>query len=253
MGHRGPALLAKAVAGELREQIHCVACCGSAFVDTYVGRGASRIRKLFRSVREEAIRQNKEAAIVFMDEIDALAKARSALSGGEERDQTLNQLLSELDGFGSAGTVPKRSLWGSASTAPSRTTIPLILMAATNRADILDPALLRRMDRQVAVPLPTAHGRQAIYKVHGQRVNCDVEEIDWQYLGSDGMSESFSGADIATAVNEAALIAVRQHSPEVKQHHFIQATQKLQEMKRNLYNKSGSNGSPLVFPSGSLR
>lgn len=235
----GKTLLARAVAGQA--DCDCfMACSGSDFVDTYVGRGASRIRKLFHTARTQAKKQHYEkkkrkkksttitkqpSAIVFIDEIDALAKSRASsntLGSSDEREQTLNQLLTELDGF-----CPNDD-------------VTLILIAATNRADVLDPALLRRLDRQVAVPLPNALGRQAIFCVHARKINCNADEIDWQYLASDAMTENFSGADIANAVNEAALIAVRQRGEVVLQHHLIQAVHKLQGMKGNLYSKGNA-------------
>ena len=216
----GKTLLARAVAGEAN--CGCfLACSGSDFVDTYVGRGASRVRKLFEQARREARNQRtnwvstqqKPSAIIFIDEIDALAKARSSSAhmSNDERDQTLNQLLTCMDGF--------RQDDGAT----------IIVIAATNRPDILDPALLRRMDRKVEVGLPNQLGRQAILKVHARHISCNVKEIDWSYLAIQ--TDNLSGAELRTVTNEAALLAVRQRGDEVKQHHFIQAVQKVQQMK----------------------
>jgi len=218
----GKTLLARAVAGEANCGVF-VACCGSDFCDTYVGRGASRVRKLFHQARTQASRKAQKSAIIFIDEIDALAKARSssAYLSNDERDQTLNQLLTCMDGFRQDDNVT------------------LIVIAATNRPDILDPALLRRMDRQVSVGLPNAVGRQAILQIHARSIQCNDSEVDWNYLARN--TEAFSGAELQTVVNEAALLAVRQRGDMVQQHHLIQAVQKVHEMKGAL-----RRGSPLV-------
>jgi len=211
----GKTLLARAVAGEVGN-CDFIACSGSDFVDMYVGRGASRVRKLFSKARQS------QRCILFIDELDALGKSRSTTSfsgNNDERDQTLNQLLTELDGF---NQHPKHLL---------------IFMGATNRAELLDPALLRRMDRQIHVGLPDQVGRRAILLVHAKKVQCDAA-IDWNYLATQ--TTDFSGANIATVVNEAALLAVRERSPTVKQHHLIRSISKLQMMKRALSGMSGS-------------
>eukprot|EP00548_Thalassiothrix_antarctica_P015832 CAMPEP_0194178632 /NCGR_PEP_ID=MMETSP0154-20130528/12179_1 /TAXON_ID=1049557 /ORGANISM="Thalassiothrix antarctica, Strain L6-D1" /LENGTH=328 /DNA_ID=CAMNT_0038893631 /DNA_START=538 /DNA_END=1520 /DNA_ORIENTATION=+ len=214
----GKTLLAKAMAGEAAATFF-VACSGSAFCDTFVGRGAHRIRKLFENAKEQARRRHvttlgkKPSAVIFIDEIDALAKSRSSLSfgGNDERDQTLNQLLTCIDGF-----------------EPNDDVI-LIVIAATNRPDVLDPALLRRMERQVSVELPSLLGRQEILKIHARRVKCNLTDINWNCLAQ--YTTSFSGADIKNVTNEAALLAVRQRCTQVKQHHWLQAIQKIKEMK----------------------
>lgn len=216
----GKTLLARAVAGEANCSFF-IACSGSDFVDTYVGRGASRVRKLFQQARSEARKhrinwistEERPSAVIFIDEIDALAKARSSHSfqSNDERDQTLNQLLTCMDGFRQSDDVT------------------IIVIAATNRPDVLDPALLRRMDRQIEVGLPNLFGRQAILKVHARHVRCNVDDVDWNYLAIQ--TENLSGAELRTVMNEAALLAVRQRGDEVKQHHLIQAVQKVQEMK----------------------
>jgi len=216
----GKTLLAKAMAGEAAATFF-VACSGSAFCDTYVGRGAHRVRRLFENAKQQAKKNHvtklgkKPSAVIFIDEIDALAKSRSSstFDGNDERDQTLNQLLTCMDGF-----------------EPNDDVI-LIVIAATNRPDVLDPALLRRMERQVSVELPTLVGRQEILKIHARRVKCNLTDINWNYLAQH--TTGFSGADIKNATNEAALLAVRQRSTQVKQHHWIQAVQKIQEMKNS--------------------
>ena len=291
----GKTLLARAIAGEAERcadgtpnvggnTIDCFAVCsGSEFVETYVGRGAARVRGLFHNVREEAMknfkrRQKKKKlkrwnttdpnnsqrglitrtlsevseqvenvwegmqslvstsvdstsplecrrpmAIIFIDEIDALAKRRdsgiglpSSLGGGgcDEREQTLNQLLTEMDGF--------------LSGAPASAGVNVIVIAATNRPEVLDPAILRagRFDRHVQVTLPDAHGREDILRVHARRIR----------LGSVNFSElpthNFSGAELKNVINEAALLAVRNRSSEVTQDHLLEATQKVRAMAR---------------------
>lgn len=214
----GKTLLARAVAGECGGCAF-VACCGSDFVDTYVGRGASRVRKLFQEARQKAKQKQKwttkpPCAIIFIDEIDALAKTRSSSTymSNDERDQTLNQLLTCMDGFSSENDD-----------------VTLILIGATNRPDILDPALLRRMDRKVAVSLPNQVGRAAILQVHAKQVQCSGDDIDWNYLALQ--TDGFSGAELRTVMNEAALLAVRQRGTSVQQHHLIQAAIKVQDSK----------------------
>lgn len=216
----GKTLLARAVAGEASCNSF-LACSGSDFVDTYVGRGASRVRKLFDQARSEARKrrrewgncQRKASAIIFIDEIDTLAKVRSpnAFQSNDERDQTLNQLLTCMDGFRPNDDVT------------------VIVIAATNRPDVLDPAFLRRMDRHVEVGLPNQLGRLAILKVHSRHIRCHEQEVDWNLLAKH--TQNFSGAELRTVVNEAAMLAVRQRGSEVLQHHLVQAIQKIQLMK----------------------
>jgi ATP-dependent Zn protease len=222
----GKTLLARAIAGEANAACF-LACSGSEFVDTYVGRGASRIRQLFTQIRALALRTESKTsgkskicpqppcAILFLDEIDAVAKTRSSSSysgGSEERDQTLNQLLTCMDGF-----------------VQYEDSVTLIVIAATNRPEVLDPALLRRMDRHVHIGLPNALGRQAIFKVHAKRIQCEASKINWAYLAQ--RTENFSGADLRNVVNESAMLAVRQRSDVVQQHHFLQAIEKIQATK----------------------
>ena len=205
----GKTLLARAMAGEVGD-CSFIACSGSDFVDMYVGRGANRVRKLFEKARQS------RRCILFVDELDALGKSRSGglCSGSnEERDHTLNQLLTELDGF---------------NQHPMHT---LIFLGATNRAELLDPALLRRMDRQIFIGLPDQMGRQGILLIHAERVKCDIA-IDWTYLATQ--TTDFSGANLATVVNEAALLAVRERSLTVRQHHLVRSISKIQMMKRAL-------------------
>ena len=178
----GKTLLAKAVAGEVGVPFFSIS--GSDFVEMFVGAGAGRVRDLFKTAKQNA------PCVVFIDEIDAVGRQRGAGLGGgnDEREQTLNQLLVELDGFEENSGV--------------------IIMAATNRADVLDPALLRagRFDRQITVNLPDKEGREAIFKVHSRNKQIDPT-IDFGQLAK--RTVGFSGADIANILNEAAILAVR--------------------------------------------
>ena len=189
----GKTLIARAVAGEA--DVPFLSVTGSDFMEMFVGVGASRVRDLFESARKMG------KAIIFIDEVDSVGRKRGAGLGGghDEREQTLNQMLSEMDGFeGSEG---------------------IVMIAATNRPDILDPALLRpgRFDRQVVVPLPELDDRRQILEVHvkGKRLHDDVE-LDLVARGTPGMS----GADLANLVNEAALIAVRNGDDAICAEHF---------------------------------
>lgn len=180
----GKTLLAKAIAGEAGVPFYSIS--GSNFVEMYVGIGASRVRDLFKEGKKKA------PCIIFIDEIDAVGRHRSSGGGGggsDEREQTLNQLLVEMDGFEANDHV--------------------IVIAATNRQDILDPALLRpgRFDRQVLVPLPDVGGREKILKVHGAKINI-ADDIDWKTIAKG--TPGFSGAQLANMVNEAALLVARQ-------------------------------------------
>ncbi len=192
----GKTLIARAVAGEAG--VPFLSVTGSDFMEMFVGVGASRVRDLFQTARKMG------RAIIFVDEIDSIGRKRGAGLGGghDEREQTLNQMLSEMDGF--------------------EATEGIVMMAATNRPDILDPALLRpgRFDRQVVVPLPEMEERRAILDVHskGKRLAADVD-LDVVARGTPGMS----GADLSNLVNEAALFAVRAGDEEIHKHHFEQA------------------------------
>src|SRR5699024_2492596 len=180
----GKTLLAKAVAGEAKVPFYSLS--GSDFVEMFVGVGASRVRDLFKQAKEKA------PAIIFIDEIDAIGRARgkSNFSGSnDERENTLNQLLTEMDGFGSHTNV--------------------IVLAATNRADVLDKALMRagRFDRQIYVDLPDVRERKEIFEVHLRPLKKISDELDIEFLAKQ--TPGISGADIANVCNEAALIAAR--------------------------------------------
>lgn len=197
----GKTLLAKAVAGEANVPFFSVS--GSSFIEMFVGVGASRVRDLFENAKKEA------PSIIFIDEIDAIGKSRAAggmISGNDEREQTLNQLLAEMDGFNSDSS-------------------PVIVLAATNRPEVLDPALLRpgRFDRQVLVDKPDFEGRVEILKVHIKNIklarNVDLFEVA-------KLTAGLAGADLANIVNEAALLAGRGNKKEVEQSNFLEAVER---------------------------
>lgn len=197
----GKTLLAKAVAGEANVPFFSIS--GSDFVEMFVGVGASRVRDLFRQAKEKA------PCIVFIDEIDAVGRARGKnvnFGSNDERENTLNQLLTEMDGFGSNSGV--------------------IILAATNRVDILDKALLRagRFDRQIYVELPDLNERKDIFKVHLRPIKID-ESIDVEFLARQ--TPGFSGADIANVCNEAALIAARAKKKFVQKDDFMSAVDRI--------------------------
>lgn len=197
----GKTLLAKAVAGEANVPFFSMS--GSDFVEMFVGVGASRVRDLFRQAKEKA------PCIVFIDEIDAVGRARGKnpnMGANDERENTLNQLLTEMDGFGTNSGV--------------------IILAATNRADILDKALLRagRFDRQIYVDLPDLNDRVAIFKVHLRKIKTD-DTVDVDLLARQ--TPGFSGADIANVCNEAALIAARHNKTHVGRQDFIDAVDRI--------------------------
>jgi cell division protease FtsH len=197
----GKTLLAKAVAGEANVPFFSLS--GSDFVEMFVGVGASRVRDLFRQAKEKA------PCIVFIDEIDAVGRARGRnvnINGNDERENTLNQLLTEMDGFGSNSGV--------------------IILAATNRADILDKALLRagRFDRQIHVELPDLNERKEIFLVHLRPIKVD-EQVDTDFLARQ--TPGFSGADIANVCNEAALIAARGEKKSVDKDDFMNAVDRI--------------------------
>ncbi|MGE0076774.1 MAG: ATP-dependent zinc metalloprotease FtsH [Bacteroidales bacterium] len=197
----GKTLLAKAVAGEANVPFFSMS--GSDFVEMFVGVGASRVRDLFRQAKEKA------PCIVFIDEIDAIGRARgknASFSGNDERENTLNQLLTEMDGFASNQGV--------------------IIMAATNRADILDRALLRagRFDRQIHVELPDYKERLDIFKVHLRPIKLEAD-FDITFLAKQ--TPGFSGADIANVCNEAALIAARKNKQSVERQDFLDAIDRI--------------------------
>ena len=197
----GKTLLAKAVAGEA--EVPFFSLSGSDFVEMFVGVGASRVRDLFKQAKE------KSPSIIFIDEIDAVGRARgkNAMSGGnDERESTLNQLLTEMDGFGTNTSV--------------------IVLAATNRADVLDKALMRagRFDRQIFVDLPDIRERAAIFNVHLAPLK-KVEGLDIEFLAKQ--TPGFSGADIANVCNEAALIAARHNKTAVDKQDFLDAVDRI--------------------------
>ena len=197
----GKTLLAKAVAGEAGVPFFSMS--GSDFVEMFVGVGASRVRDVFRQAKEKA------PCIIFIDEIDAVGRARSknpSMGGNDERENTLNALLTEMDGFGSNSGV--------------------IVMAATNRADMLDKALLRagRFDRQIHVDLPDLAERKAIFKVHLKPLKT-AADLDVDFLARQ--TPGFSGADIANVCNEAALIAARHNQKDVEKQNFLDAVDRI--------------------------
>lgn len=197
----GKTLLAKAVAGEAGVPFFSMS--GSDFVEMFVGVGASRVRDLFRQAKE------KSPCIIFIDEIDAVGRARSknpSMGGNDERENTLNALLTEMDGFGTNSGV--------------------IILAATNRADMLDKALLRagRFDRQINVDLPDLNERKEIFHVHLKSVKID-ETVDIDFLARQ--TPGFSGADIANVCNEAALIAARHDNKSVGKQDFLNAVDRI--------------------------
>lgn len=197
----GKTLLAKAVAGEANVPFFSLS--GSDFVEMFVGVGASRVRDLFKKAKEKA------PCIIFIDEIDAVGRARGRnpnMGSNDERENTLNQLLTEMDGFG--------------------TNSGIIVLAATNRADILDKALLRagRFDRQIYVDLPDLNDRKEIFQVHLRNVKID-SSVDVDLLSRQ--TPGFSGADIANVCNEAALIAARRNKPVVEKQDFMDAVDRI--------------------------
>ena len=195
----GKTLLARAVAGEAGVPFFSIS--GSDFVEMFVGVGASRVRDLFKQAREKA------PCIIFIDEIDALAKSRAnGFSSNDEREQTLNQLLVEMDGFDNEKG--------------------LIVLAATNRVDVLDPAILRpgRFDRQVPVEKPDVKGREEILRIHAKNVKLD-SDVDFENIAHG--TTGFAGADLANVVNEAALLAVRNGRKKVTMEDFNEAIDKV--------------------------
>ncbi|XP_027089792.1 phosphomethylpyrimidine synthase, chloroplastic isoform X3 [Coffea arabica] len=232
----GKTLLAKAVAGEA--EVPFISCSASEFVELYVGMGASRVRDLFARAKKEA------PSIIFIDEIDAVAKSRDGrfrIVSNDEREQTLNQLLTEMDGFDSNSAV--------------------IVLGATNRSDVLDPALRRpgRFDRVVMVEAPDRTGREAILKVHITRKELPLaEDVDIGDIAC--MTTGFTGADLANLVNEAALLAGRQSKLVVEKIDFIQAVErsiavKMASVQATLTPaacKNGNYSSPMKFSNSSF-
>ncbi len=211
----GKTLLAKAVAGEA--DVPFFAVSGSSFIEMFVGVGAARVRDLFNQAKKEA------PSIIFIDEIDAIGKTRAAagpMGGNDEREQTLNQLLAEMDGFDSDE--------------------PVIVLAATNRPEVLDPALLRpgRFDRQVLVDKPDFNGRVQILKVHVKKIKAG-KDVNLEEIAR--ITAGLAGADLANIVNEAALLAGRKGKKEVNQEEFLEAVERqiagLEKKSRRLNEK----------------
>lgn len=202
----GKTLLAKAAASFTNSAF--IAVSGSEFVEMYAGVGAQRVRQLFRKAKAMAKKQDKQSAIIFVDEIEVLGGKRGRVSNQVEYDQTLNQLLVELDGVDSGSDIT------------------VLLIGATNRPDMLDPALLRpgRFDRQVPVELPDKHGRLAILRIHTRNKPLDsdvsLDEIAKETFG-------FSGAMLESLANEAAIYAMREVSPHISQEHFRNGVEKV--------------------------
>jgi cell division protease FtsH len=196
----GKTLLARAVAGEANVPFYSIS--GSDFVEMFVGVGASRVRDMFKTAKQNA------PCIVFIDEIDAVGRQRGAGLGGghDEREQTLNQLLVEMDGFG--------------------TNSGIIIMAATNRPDVLDPALLRpgRFDRQITIGRPDIKGRKAILEVHAENKKIDPK-ITFEEIAK--RTPGFTGADLESLLNEAALLAARENKPHIKLYHIDEAVDRV--------------------------
>ncbi|MGB7413881.1 MAG: ATP-dependent zinc metalloprotease FtsH [Thermosynechococcaceae cyanobacterium] len=199
----GKTLLAKAVAGEAGVPFFSIS--GSEFVELFVGTGAARVRDLFEQAKKKA------PCIIFIDELDAIGKSRSGgngfVGGNDEREQTLNQLLTEMDGFGAGDAT-------------------VIVLAATNRPETLDPALLRpgRFDRQILVDRPDLSGRLAILDIYAQKVKLGVD-IDLRAIAA--RTPGFAGADLANLVNEAALLAARRRSETVEEQDFAEAVERV--------------------------
>lgn len=235
----GKTLLAKATAGEA--SVPFFETSGSEFIEMFVGVGAARVRDLFVKAHQVA------PAIVFIDEIDAIGRSRSgvvSMGGNDEREQTLNQLLAEIDGF------------------KTDTGLPVIIMAATNRPEVLDPALLRagRFDRQVAVGNPDLTGRLQILKIHSRDIKL-ATEFDLERAAR--MTPGFSGADLANVMNEAALLAARRNAMAVALHDFEEAIERVvaglekktrvmneQERKTVAYHESGHALIAALTPNG---
>lgn len=198
----GKTLLAKATAGE--SGVPFLTIAGSDFMEMFVGVGPSRVRSLFQDARQCA------PSIIFIDEIDAIGRARGSggFNSNDERESTLNQLLVEMDGFG--------------------TTTGVVVLAGTNRPDILDAALLRpgRFDRQISIDKPDIKGREQIFRIYLKKIKLDHEPAYYsQRLAS--LTPGFAGADIANVCNEAALIAARSEKKQVKMEHFDAAIDRI--------------------------
>ncbi len=218
----GKTLLARAVANEAG--VHFISCSASDFVELLVGRGAARVRDLFARAFANA------PCLLFIDELDALARKRGGLNSNDEREQTLNQLLTEMDGFEGGDNC-------------------VLVIAATNRPEVLDPALIRpgRFDRHIQVGYPDTRGRHAILKVHSRHIRL-AADVDLQRLAAK--TRGHSGAELSNVVNEAALLAVRAGQSIVTQACFEEALERNNQSRRlaaEMADSTGS-GSPLLFP-----
>lgn len=202
----GKTLLAKAAANYIDSVF--LSASGSEFIEVFAGVGAQRIRQLFRSAREQALRAKKAGAVIFIDEIDVLGSRRGTHAGHMEYEQTLNQLLVEMDGLKSDDRVK------------------ILVIGATNREDMLDPALLRpgRFDRIVRVDLPDKEARLQILKLHCRNKPL-AEDVDLEKIARE--SFGFSGAHLESVANEAAILALRENSPKIHQRHFQEAVDKV--------------------------
>jgi cell division protease FtsH len=210
----GKTLLARCMAAEAK--VPFFYCSGSEFVEIFAGRGASRVRNLFRRARLAA--KQGGGAIIFVDELDALGKRRSGdFSSNEERDQTLNELLTEMDGFDAGNEAAGH----------------VVVIGATNRHEVLDPALTRpgRLDRIVHVGLPNRADQIAILRVHLRRVPCAAEGLDLEGIVGAGATDGFSGADLANMVNEGAINAVREGAEAVRTEHLESAAWAFKESR----------------------
>ncbi len=226
----GKTLLARAAASYTDAVF--IAASGSEFIEMYAGVGAQRIRKLFQTARETAVKQKKRNALIFIDEIEILGGKRGQNTSHMEYDQTLNQLLVEMDGIKIDDEVQ------------------VLLVAATNRADMLDPALVRpgRFDRQVRVDLPDRHGRKEILKLHTRNKPL-AEDVDLDKLAKDTFG--FSGAHLESLANEAAILAMREGAKKIHHVHFIESVDKvimggkldrrpsMEEMRRVAFHETG--------------
>lgn len=202
----GKTLLAKAAAKYTNSSF--IATSGSEFIEMYAGVGAQRVRNLFETARNLARKENKNSAIIFIDEIDILGAKRGTNESHHEYDQTLNQLLVEMDGIKSDGEIN------------------ILVIAATNRPDLLDPALLRpgRFDRQVVVDLPDKSGRLQILKIHTKNKPLG-EDVNLEAIAENTFG--FSGAHLESLCNEAAILAMRDNSDVILQKHFVEAVDKV--------------------------
>ncbi|OEF95991.1 AAA family ATPase [Desulfuribacillus alkaliarsenatis] len=202
----GKTLLAKAAANYTNSVYF--AASGSEFVEMYVGMGAKRVREIFNNAYKEAEKENKSSAIIFIDEIDVIGQKREASSNNKEYDQTLNQLLTEMDGI------------------KENDKVKVLVLAATNRVDILDPALLRpgRFDRKVMVDLPDKEGRKQILEIHTQKKSL-AEDVSIEFIVNKTFG--FSGAELENLVNEASILALRNNKQVIQKHHIIEAIDKV--------------------------